>query len=114
MFHVKHRGPIGRVNDSFTNAELAEDDVEDIFHVDPAGQPAKSSRRRAQLFGNEFFAPGRAKRQRTVERRGGILQGAAVARPRNDGTLGDGEIVGGIGGQRGDQAIQALRPSGLK
>ena len=36
-----------KVNGLFTNAEIAENDVQNILHVDPAGQPPKCLSRKA-------------------------------------------------------------------
>ena len=41
---------------SFTDAEVAEDDVEDVLDVDPAGQPAERGGRNPQFLGDELLA----------------------------------------------------------
>jgi hypothetical protein len=56
-FHVKLRTHSGlaeesglesqKVKDLFTNAEIAEDHVQDILHIDPPRQPAKCLSRHA-------------------------------------------------------------------
>ena len=44
------------VNQSFTNAKVAEDHVEHILDVDASGQAAKRNGRRTQLFGDHLLA----------------------------------------------------------
>jgi hypothetical protein len=69
MFHVKHRsgsGPVpfhvkrfvNRLNEGLllSNTEFAEDDIEDVFDVDPAKQSAEGIGRSPELLGGEFFA----------------------------------------------------------
>ena len=64
---MKHPRQERSVNLSFTNAEIPEDHVQDILDIDPAGQPAKDSRGRPQVLGDQLFAPGTSMRQRPVE-----------------------------------------------
>ena len=45
-----------RVNQSFTNAELAEDLVQHVFDIDTAGQSAKGPGGLTQLFGDQLLA----------------------------------------------------------
>ena len=60
MFHVKQprmttdNGPA--VNESFTNAEITEDHVQNVLHIDAAGEPAKCGSRRPQFFGDQLLA----------------------------------------------------------
>ena len=46
------------VNESFTNAEIAEDHVQNIFDIDPAGEPAKRRRGRSQFLGDQLLVAG--------------------------------------------------------
>ncbi len=59
VFHVKHwrsKSPVSSkqatVNDLFTNTEIAEDDVQDIFHINPAGELAERRGGPAQVLGD--------------------------------------------------------------
>ena len=49
LFHVKHAQPTHHVgvNNSFTNTEIAKDDVQNIFDINPASESAKCGRRGA-------------------------------------------------------------------
>src|SRR5208282_1786579 len=64
LFHVKHT-PRG-VNQSFTNTEIAEDNVEDVLDIHPAGQPAERRGGRPQFLGDQLLAPGGTLGERPV------------------------------------------------
>src|SRR5690242_8589113 len=55
-FHVKHS--VNRLNERIllSYTELAEDDIEDVFNIDPTEQPAKGVRCGPEFFGGEFLA----------------------------------------------------------
>src|ERR1700747_1324177 len=82
LFHVKQH----RINDSFTNAEVAEDLVEHVLDIDAAGQSAKGPGGVTQLFGDYLLArrPCGALRRGAVQGGGGVLKRAPVARSRHD------------------------------
>ena len=77
MFHVKHAPPEHSdvvVNVSFTNTEIAKDDVQNILDIDSAGESAKRRRGRAQFLGDQLLIGRMIARQRAIERRHGLLQ----------------------------------------
>ena len=81
VFHVKQR----RINDSFTNTELAEDLVEHVLDVDTPGESAKGRRGVAQFFGDQFLMRSRGCSFGQGAAQGGcrLLKQIAVARPRS-------------------------------
>jgi len=85
VFHVKQTPRAA--NQSFTNTEIAENNVEDVLDIHPAGQPAEGRCSRPQLLGDQLFAPGATLGQRTIERRHGVLQRPAVTRAGHKGGL---------------------------
>ena len=95
------------VNQSFTNAEIAENNVEDVLDIDPAGQPAERRRRRPQFLGDQLFAPGAALGQRPVQRRNGVLQRPAVTGAGHEGGFCGREIIPGEGRERRYECIRA-------
>ena len=59
MFHVKHSASgAGSCETVFADAEVAEDHVQNVLDVDPAGQPAERVRGDAQLLGQQILAGG--------------------------------------------------------
>ena len=64
------------VNESFTDAEIAKDHVQNILDIDAPGQPAESRRRQAQLLGNELLMRTGFRRlgQCPIERRDRLLK----------------------------------------
>src|SRR5208282_3807082 len=88
------------VNHSFTNAEIPENHIKDIFDIDPAGEPPQRRRSRAQFFGDEFLSPS-VLSQGAIERRDRFLQRPSMAYAGNDARLRRREIFLGIGRKRG-------------
>jgi hypothetical protein len=106
---VKHALPARRnpINELFTNAKIAEDDIENIFDVDATGQPAKRRRGRAQFLGDQLFAiaPVCGLSQCTIKRRYGVLKGTVMARSGHDPRLGRRKIPAGKFGKIPDQRL---------
>jgi hypothetical protein len=91
MFHVKHLG--SRSPALLSNAEIAENDVKNVFDVDPTGQAPQGSTRQAKLLGQDFLPPRRGLVQGAIQCRDGILQRATVSLPRDQRRLGRSEIL---------------------
>ena len=66
------------VNQSFADAEIAEDHVENVLDVDPAGQPAERPGGQPQFLGHQLLAPDGPSAQRAFERADGLLQRPAL------------------------------------
>ncbi len=76
MFHVKHAPPEHcdvDVNVSFTNTEIAKDDVQNILDIDSASESAKRRRSPAQFLGDKLLFGRMIARQRPIERRYGVI-----------------------------------------
>ena len=58
VFHVKHFEKLGAAPECplLANAEIAEDHVQDVFHVDPAGEATERTSRESQLLSQQIFA----------------------------------------------------------
>src|SRR6185312_8815274 len=67
----------------FPNAEVAEDHVENILDVDPAGQLAECMRRGPELLGHQVLAAGNVLAARALKRTDGCFQRPAVALARH-------------------------------
>ena len=72
MFHVKQRRLLA-------DAEFAEDDIENVLHVDPAGDPPQGPDGEAQILRDELR---QARRARPIERRAAVLDGLAMTASR--------------------------------
>ena len=53
---------------SLPDAEVAEDHVEDVLDVDPAGEAAERPGRQPQFLGDQLLLAGAADRQRPAQR----------------------------------------------
>src|SRR5438105_6354709 len=63
----------------FTDAEVAENDVQHVLDVDPAGQPAERLPGHSQFLGDDILAAGPRTLPHAAPQRGlGILQRAAL------------------------------------
>src|SRR5690349_7133279 len=98
------------VNQSFTNAEVAEDLVEYVFDIDTAGQSAKGRGRLAQFFGDQLLARSlySTLRRRAVQGCGGFLKCATVPRPRYNRCFAKCKRVARELSQRAEQCIEPL------
>src|SRR5436190_23225848 len=56
VFHVKPRFPWLNEVILLPYTKLPEDDIENVFHVNPAEQPPQGKRRCPQLLGGQFLA----------------------------------------------------------
>ena len=92
----------------FADAEIAENHVQDVLDVDPAGEPPQGASGDAQLFGQQILMTGEPRRQRPLQRRQGILQRTAVALARHQRRLGAGQKTFGVAGEGGKQQIEAF------
>src|SRR5262245_57758342 len=105
MFHVKHRSGsdpvpfhvkrfVNRLNEGLllSNTEFAEDDIEDVFDVDPTEQSAEGIGRGPELLGSEFFALTHHS-DRPAQRIGGVLHKHPLPLPRDQATLATAKIV---------------------
>ena len=101
MFHVKHRP-------SLPDAEVAEDHVEHVLDVNPAGQAAKRTTGEAKLRGNQLSLAGAANRQRTAQRVRRLLQCNTMALAGDQRGLGGAEGVAGESGEVGHKRVQPL------
>src|SRR5262245_61570793 len=124
MFHVKHRSGSGHVpfhvkhfvnrsNEGplLSDTEFAEDDIEDVFDVDPTEQSAKGIRRSPELLGRELFALTH-NGDRPAQRVGRILDEHPLALPRDQSSLASAEIALRETHQRLDQFGQAYAAPG--
>ena len=77
MFHVKHSGPdqIGPVG-LFSDAEIAENHIKNVFDVDAAGQPCKRSSCQAEFLGQQIL--GQWPSQNAAKRGHGLFKGKAM------------------------------------
>src|SRR5258705_5034576 len=64
---------------SFPDAEIPENPVEDLFHINPAGDPAQRPGGQAKVLGYEFRCGGSGGARQDGA---AFLQGLAVALPR--------------------------------
>src|SRR4029077_5231579 len=106
VFHVKQHP----INDSFTNAEVAEDLVEHVFDIDAAGQSAKGPGGVPQFFGDYFLArrPCSALRHGAVQGGGSVLKCAPVARSRYDRCFANRKRFSSELGQSAEQCVEPL------
>ena len=63
---------------SLSDAEIAENQIQHFFHIDPAGDAADGAHRQAQIFGEQFRLRGASGRAQMPN---ASLQGMAMARP---------------------------------
>src|SRR5437660_11326175 len=89
------------------DAEITENDVENILHVHPTRQPPKGPRRKPQLLGNQLQRAGRSGIDGSVERGRGFPQRVALALAGDKSGFAGLEIVVGKLREGGNQAIQS-------
>ena len=102
----------GAVNQSFTNAEVAEDFIQHVFDIDAAGQSAKGPARVTQLFGDQLLARPLHNTlcYGAVQRCGGFLKYVTVTSPGHDCRFASRKRVSSECGQRAEQCIEPLAP----
>ena len=85
---------------SFPDAEVAEDDVQNVLDVDPAGQAAESVGGNAEFLSEEVFG-----KRRLGTGKGGasVLKGEPLSGARDERRLGCAEQGLGLLLQRGNQ-----------
>ncbi len=98
------------VNESFTNAKIAENDVQNIFHIDASSEPAQRRRGRAQFLGDQLFSRVGFCRlgYSAVERCDGFLKRTAMARAGDNAGFHRREIFLGKSRQAVDQRIDPI------
>src|SRR4051794_31042873 len=99
MFHVKRWA-----RQSLSNAKVAEDYVQNVFHVDPAREPAKRPCRQSQFLGDELLL---TDRQRALQGIDDLMQRRAMALTRDQGRFSAGEQLCGEISQGTRKAVQA-------
>ena len=75
------------VKNSFTDTEIAKDHVQNIFNIDPPGQPAERSRCSPQLLGNQLLMAasfGRLRHRARSSAAKRLLKRMAMARAGDD------------------------------
>ena len=83
----------------FADAEVAENHVQDVLDIDPAGEPPERPGGDAQLLGQQILAAGQLGRQRPPQGRQGVLQGPPVALAGHQRRLGAGQEAFGMAGE---------------
>ena len=91
---------------SFADAEVAEDHVQDVLDIDPAGQPPQRAGGDAELFGQQILAAGERGLASPPQGRQGILQGAPMPLAGDQRWLGAGQEDFGMPGQGGQQGFK--------
>src|ERR1700739_1168188 len=71
--------------DLFADAEVAEDDVEEVFDVDGTGDAAEAAQRETEIFRSEL---GERRVERAAQRGGSFFERLAVACARQHWRLG--------------------------
>lgn len=69
--HDSHAGRSG--SSLFADAEIAENHVEDVLYIDPAGEPPEGAGGDAQLLGQQILACGEIGRQCPQQSRQGVF-----------------------------------------
>src|SRR4051794_13776273 len=80
MFHVKRRGRNGTL---LSNTKIAEDHIENIVHVDAAGETTKRASREPELLSEQLVGRAPTESQRTSEGLGGLTQQVTMALARH-------------------------------
>ena len=96
-----------KVNALFTNAEVAKNNVQNIFDVDASSQPAEGPPGESQFLGDDILASWRRLAQGSVESAQRALQGVAVAGPRHQGGLGRAKVFPRILAERSQESIES-------
>jgi hypothetical protein len=91
MFHVKHLG--SEFLGLLSNAEIAENDVKNVFDIHPAGQSAQGPTRQAKLLGDDFLPCRGGLAQGAIQRRYDILKGPPVSLPGHQRRLGRPKVL---------------------
>lgn len=74
----------------FADAEVAENDVQDVLDVDPPGKPAERTGGKPQLLGQQILLGGNVRRLRPAQGGQGLLERMAVAFAGDQRGLGSG------------------------
>src|ERR1700722_4302698 len=88
---VSRETAVERWPDSFPDAEIAENHIQNILDIDPACQPAQGRCRRPQFLSDQFFLPNGLV-QGAIQRRSGSLQAFAVPHTSYDARFRPNEV----------------------
>jgi hypothetical protein len=108
LFHdnrIKFGGTLYLPN-LFADAEIAENHIQNVLDVDPAGEAPQRPRRQPDLLGDEFLGAARSQSKRPIQGFRGLPQGQAMPFPRDqDGLRGEEALAESA--QRPDQGIDS-------
>ena len=92
----------------FADAKVAENHVQDILDIDPAGQPAKRAGGDAQLLGQQVLAAGHIAALSPLQGGQDLLQRPPVPFAGNQSGLGAAEEFLGLPGQLSQKPVKTL------
>jgi len=107
---VSHHGT-GRL---LADTEIAEDHVEHVLDIDPAGQAGQRPGGEAKLLGQEIFALGHWPSRRAAEGGAGVFERLPVPGAGDKAGFGSGEELAGIALKGGEQLREARTGGGRK
>ena len=96
----------------FADAEVAEDHVQDVLDVDPAGKPPQRPGSDAQLLSQQILAAGHIGRQGPAQGFQGVFQRPPMALPRHQRRLGAGQEAFGMPGEGSEKRLKTFASGG--
>ena len=97
-----------------TDTEIAEDHVEHVLDIDPAGPAGQRPGGEATLLGQEIFALGHGPSRRAAEGGAGVFERLPVPGAGDKAGFGAGEELAGIALKSGEQLREARTGGGRK
>ncbi len=107
---VSHHGTSRLLADT----EIAEDHVEHVLVLDPAGQAGQRPGGEAKFLGQEIFAPGEWRTRRAAQGGAGVLERLPVPGAGDKAGFGAGEELVGIAPKGSEQLREARTGGGRK